>query len=252
MRYAHDAKEHARHAVEWLGGHSLGVILATVVAAGGTWGFVSLAGEVVEGDTQAFDVWAVRALRDADGGQVGPGWLHEMGRDATALGGILFLTLLTFAVVGFLLIRRQRGAALLVAAATVGGWAISTALKWGFARPRPDVVEHLSVVHTSSFPSGHSMLSAVVYLTLGGLLTRFVEGNAVKAYLLGCAILVTILVGLSRVYVGVHYPTDVLAGWTAGTVWAMLCWLAARSLQRRGRVERETEHDDAAVAARAG
>ena len=233
--------EAARRFWRWIGGHSLAVIAAVLIVAGGTWGFVALAGEVVEGDTQAFDVRAVEALRHPDGSQIGPGWLREMGRDATALGGILFLTLLAAIVVGFLLIRGQRGAAGFVAASTAGAWLASSALKWGFDRPRPDVVPQLSVVYTSSFPSGHSMLSAAVYLTLGGLLARFVRGEAVKAYLLGCAVFLTLLVGVSRVYMGVHYPTDVLAGWTAGAVWAMLCWLAARWLQQRGGVEREGE-----------
>jgi len=115
------------------------------------------------------------------------------------------------------------------------------ALKQLFDRPRPDLVPRLSYVMTSSFPSGHSMLSAAVYLTLGALLARFESNLLLKAHVLGWALLFTVLVGVSRVYMGVHWPTDVLAGWAAGAAWASLCWLVARLLQRRGRVEADLD-----------
>jgi undecaprenyl-diphosphatase len=190
-----------------------------------------------------FDEWAIRAMRNADdpAKPIGPAWLHEAGRDLTALGGVAVLTLITVAVAGFLWLRKMFGAMWLVLAATLGGLAVSSALKSAFERPRPDLVPHLSIVHSSSFPSGHSMLSATVYLTLGALLGRFVQPLRLKAYFLLVALILTFLVGVSRVYVGVHYPTDVLAGWSAGLAWALLCWLAARALQQRGAVEPETK-----------
>lgn len=125
-------------------------------------------------------------------------------------------------------------------AAIIGGVVVSTLLKSLFDRPRPDLVPHLSHVYTSSFPSGHSMLSAIVYLTLGSLLAAVMPSRKLKVYVLAVAIIVTVVVGASRVYLGVHYPTDVLAGWLAGLVWALLCWLIARWLQRRGKVEPES------------
>jgi undecaprenyl-diphosphatase len=224
---------------EWIGKYELHVLIGLLVAAGAVWIFVVIADEVMEGDTQQFDEWAVRVLRKPDdlAKPIGPTWLVEVGRDLTALGGVAALTLITLAVVGFLWLRRMYGAMWLVLAATLGGLVAATLLKSLFDRPRPNLVPHLSLVYTTSFPSGHSMLSATVYLTLGALLGRFVLERSLKAYFLIVALVLTGLVGISRVYLGVHYPTDVLAGWTAGLAWAIVCWLVARSLQKRGKVE---------------
>ncbi len=223
-------------ALRWIGQYEFTVLAALLIVVVGIWGFVELAEEVGEGDTTHFDEWAVRALREpgdpAD--PLGPRWLEEIGRDLTALGGNVVLTLFTLAVAGFLWMRRMYQALALLAVAVLGGLVLSTGLKEFFDRPRPNLVPHLAVTYTSSFPSGHSMLSAVTYLTLGALLARFVKEPQLKAYFLVVAVLLTVLVGISRVYLGVHYPTDVLAGWTAGLVWALLCWLAALYLQRRG------------------
>jgi len=229
--------------ISWLAGHVNIVLVAVLLIVGGTWGFIELADEVREGDTQRFDDWAVRAMRRADDPSrpIGPHWLPEVGRDLTALGGVAVLSLTTAFVAGYLLIVRKYHAMWLVLAATLGGLLISTLLKQLIDRARPDLVPHLSNVYTSSFPSGHSMLSAVVYLTLGALLTRLASERRVKLYFLAAALLLTFLVGVSRVYMGVHYPTDVLAGWTAGLVWALLCWLVARYLQRRGAVEKDAD-----------
>ena len=229
--------------ISWLAGHVNIVLVAVLLIVGGTWGFIELADEVREGDTQRFDDWAVRAMRRADDPSrpIGPHWLPEVGRDLTALGGVAVLSLTTAFVAGYLLIVRKYHAMWLVLAATLGGLLISTLLKHLIDRARPDLVPHLSHVYTSSFPSGHSMLSAVVYLTLGALLTRLASERRVKLYFLAAALLLTFLVGVSRVYMGVHYPTDVLAGWTAGLVWALLCWLVARHLQRRGAVEKDAD-----------
>lgn len=217
------------------------VLLVLLTIVGGTWGFIRLANLVAGQTTQHFDERMLLALRrpDEPARPVGPAWLHEVARDVTALGGVTALALLTAAVAGFLLLRGQTHAMWLVLVATAGGLLISLLLKGNYERPRPSVVLPLTQVHTSSFPSGHSMMSAVVYLTLGSLLARLVARRRLKLYILAVAVLLTLLVGLSRVYLGVHYPTDVLAGWMAGLVWALLCWLVARHLQRRGAVEAE-------------
>lgn len=225
--------------VEWLGRHELVVLLAVLVVVAGTWGFIALADVVLEGRTQSLDESVLRALRRPDNPAlpIGPDWMAEVGRDLTAVGGVTVLLLATLAVAGFLLLDRKFATMGFVLAAVAGGLVASSLLKACFARPRPDVVPHLSQVYTSSFPSGHSMMSAVVYLTLGALLARTTTRRPLRFYFLAVALLLTGLVGASRVYMGVHYPTDVLAGWTAGLVWATLCWLAARKLQRRGAIE---------------
>ena len=227
----------------WLRSQEIIVFVGLALAVGGVWAFVELADEVIEKETQSIDERIVKSMRRPDNPAVpkGPRWLHEVGRDITALGGVAVLTVVTTLVAGFLMMRRQYHAMWFVLAATAGGLIVSSTLKWIVDRPRPSVVPHLSYVTSSSFPSGHSMLSAVVYLTLGILLVRFVTGRRFRVYFMIVALTLTFLVGVSRVYMGVHYPTDVLAGWSAGLVWAVLCWLVARHLQRRHTLERPDE-----------
>jgi undecaprenyl-diphosphatase len=226
-------------ALAWLASHEPIVLLALAIVVASVWLFADLADEVLEGDTSRFDERVLLMMRQADdpATPIGPSWLAEVGRDITALGGTAVLVLVIVAVCGFLWLTDKHGAMWLVLASTIGGLLLSSMLKYFFARPRPDVVPHLADVHTASFPSGHSMMSAVVYLTLGALLARLVARPLVKLYFLAVACLLSGLVGASRVYLGVHFPTDVLAGWLAGLVWATLCWLVARWLQKRGQVE---------------
>ncbi len=224
----------------WLRRADLIVLLALLALVTGMWVFVGIAAEVTEGGLQGLDERVLLSLRDPDDLRrpLGPGWLQQTAVDISALGGFAVLTLLILSVVCFLLLARKYGSVLLVLVATLGGWALSTGLKGFFDRPRPAVVPHLTHVGSASFPSGHSMLSAVVYLTLGALLARLVAKWSLKLYLIGVAALVAVLVGATRVYLGVHYPSDVLAGWAAGLVWAVACWLTARYLQHRGAVEK--------------
>ena len=219
--------------------HETILLVALVVLAGGAWLFVELADEVREGETAAIDRAILLWMRDRDDPNqtLGPPWLNEIARDFTAMGGVAIIAFLTAATIGALLMQGKSHAAVLVAVAVGGGVLWSLVLKSGFSRPRPDLVPHGSWVSTASFPSGHSMISAATYLTLGALLARVEGGRRTKAYFVGLACVLTFLVGLSRVYLGVHWPTDVLAGWTAGGAWALICWIVARYLQRRGQVE---------------
>ena len=231
------------------------LLAVLALASGALWGFAELADEVLEGETHAFDETILLALRSPTdrSDPLGPRWLEETMRDVTALGGIGVLAFITLAVAGFLALQRKTHAALFVVLAVGGGQLLSTLLKVGFDRPRPDLVPHGAMVSTASFPSGHSMMAAITYLTLGALLARVQPRRRLKLYLLGLAMLLTVAVGVSRVYLGVHWPTDVLAGWALGAAWALLCWAAALWLQRRGQVESEgPEPEGPAAAARRG
>jgi undecaprenyl-diphosphatase len=223
----------------WLSEREPATLLALLLVACAVWAFVEIADEVLEGETQAVDERLLLALRSAADPHdpLGPSWVEELGRDITGLGGVGVLTLLTVASAGFLVLQRKAHLALYLVAAVASGALASQLLKLGFDRPRPDLVPHGQVVYTSSFPSGHSMLSAVAFLTLGALLASAQSSRRMKAYLLGLAIVFATAVGVSRVYLGVHWPSDVLGGWTAGAGWALLCWSIARYLQRRGKLE---------------
>jgi undecaprenyl-diphosphatase len=210
-----------------------------VVVTMGAWGFAEIADEVRDGSTRSIDerlLYAMRSPTDLSD-PIGPKWVEEMARDFTAMGGAAILVFLVLATATYLLLAGKRHAAIFVVVATGGGQLLSSLFKLGFARPRPDLVPHGAWVYSASFPSGHAMVSAVTYLTLGALLARMHRPPALKAFFFGMAIALTLAVGASRVYLGVHWPTDVAAGWAAGSVWASLCWLAAVAFQRRGKVE---------------
>lgn len=209
-----------------------------LLVAGSLLAFAELAGEVAEGDTRAFDEGLLLALRDpADTAEpIGPAWVEAAFRDITALGGRSVLTAVTLAALGYLLLAGRRTTAALVAFAVLGGTLLSTLLKAGFARPRPDLVAHLVEVSSQSFPSGHAMMSTVTWLTLGTLLATAQPTRRLKAYVLGTGIAIALLVGVSRVYLGVHWPTDVLAGWFVGAAWALFCWCVALYLQRHAAI----------------
>jgi undecaprenyl-diphosphatase len=212
-----------------------------LIIAGGIWVFVEVADEVIEGGSQRYDEAILRALRQpGDPSQpIGPIWLKTAALDFTSLGSTAVITLVCTITVGFFVLRRKWGSVILVLVAIAGGAIVNSILKQSFERARPSLVPHLAEVNSLSFPSGHSMLSAITYITLGTLLARTTSDRKIKIYYLATAIFLAGLIGLTRVYLGVHYPTDVLAGWCAGISWALLCSLAARWLQRRGAVEAE-------------
>jgi undecaprenyl-diphosphatase len=217
------------------------VLAVIVVISALLLAFGVLASEVIEGETRAFDEHILLLFRTPvdHAVPIGPPWLNEAMRDITALGSTSVLAIVVAGVVGFLAVSGLRHAAVVVLGSVLIGVAISNSLKWGFGRPRPEFMPREIVVYTASFPSGHTALSAVVYLTLGALLCRTQASVAVKTYILAIAAFLTALVGVSRVYLGVHWPTDVIAGWLIGGAWALVCASVMVWLQRRGQVEPE-------------
>lgn len=224
--------------VDRFGIHRVGTVVAVLICAGLVLAFGAMAEEVMEGDTHKADMAVLMAFRTVEDPSrlIGPPWFQEMVRDLTALGSYAFIILTVACALGYLLLMGKRAMAALMVAAVAGGMAISTLLKQGFDRPRPDI-EHGVQVFTPSFPSGHATLSAVTFLTLGVLLSRISPHWRVRIYFVAVAVVLTFIVGASRVYLGVHYPSDVIAGWCIGTAWALLCWAGALWLQSRGQVE---------------
>ena len=195
----------------------------------------------MEGETLAFDRRIVLAFRKASDPSlpVGPAWVSSVLIDLTALGGPTVLFLMIAAVVGFLVLQGRYRTALFILLTALSGEAVGYAMKALFVRPRPEIVPHLRQAFSSSFPSGHAMQSAIVYLTMGAMLMRLAERRLTKIYCCTVAMGLTFLVGLSRVYLGVHYPTDVLAGWIVGLVWASVCWLMVQHYEVRAGIKAE-------------
>lgn len=203
-------------------------VLAVVIFAT-SWGFIELAGEVMEQETRHIDEMVLLAMREpgdtAD--PIGPPWLEEMTRDITALGGFTVLAGVTIIATGVALFSGNRRLAIAGVISVVVGSLLVGVLKHGFNRPRPDLVEHATLVSNPSFPSGHSTMAALVWLTLGIVIARTQSRHRVRVFVVAISVIITLLVGVSRVYLGVHWPTDVLAGWTLGAAWSAVFWLVA-------------------------
>ena len=210
----------------------MGATAALLIATLGGLAFLSIADEVAEGETRVIDLAILDALREPGHPRdlIGPAWLHVAAMDITSLGSLAvlgLLILLAFALLGCL---RRWGEGVLLLVGAGGGLAISQGLKALFARERPGLDYRAVEAVNASFPSGHAMMSAVVFLTLGALAARFAERKRLKALALGAAVILSLLVGLSRIYLGAHWASDVLAGWCVGAAWAMVCWPAAFAL----------------------
>ncbi len=201
--------------------------------AGGIWAVAELIDLIHPGAIRTFDAQVLLAMRSPGdpSDPIGAPWLESLARDITALGSVGILSLLMGAISGYLLLSRRSRIATYLLVAVASGALLSFGLKAVFQRSRPDVVPHIAYASTASFPSGHTMMSAVTYLTLAVFLARVEDRHRVRTYLLLLAAVLTLLVGVSRVYLGVHWPTDVVAGWAFGAAWALLWWWAARSLQ---------------------
>jgi len=170
----------------------------------------------------AFDAWGLRLWREADLSHTGPAWVLEAVRDVTALGGVTLRVSITLVAVGMLAWLRLRREAIVLALTVAGGWAFNTALKWLFSRERPSLVPHLTEAGGHSFPSGHSFNSAAGFIATALAFAALSPHRGVRLTLIAGALMLSALIAFSRVMLGVHYPTDILAGWLGGTGWAFM------------------------------
>lgn len=225
-------------------------LMLIILIAGGFWGFIELAETATTHTNHHVDTTILLWFRSPEdlSDPIGPTWFEEAARDITALGSVTVLSLATLSAVGLMFIQGQHRAAVFLATAVVGGVLISFSLKELIDRPRPTLVPHGTRVYSQSFPSGHASMSAVAFLTIGALVTRSQTAKqqklssqsarrashlrATRWYIMGIAVVLALLVGTSRVYLGVHWPSDVLAGWILGAAWAAICWLLFRRWQQ--------------------
>ncbi len=201
------------------------------------WGGLAAFTAAAEGSATQIERQIVLALRSADdpARMIGSRWMEEIMRDFTALGGYAVLTIVVVTATVFFRLTTTDVQAKFLLATTVGGYVVGMTLKLVVGRERPAIVPHLSHVDSSSLPSVHSMMSTVVYLTIGLLLAGRQRDSRVRRLLVGLPLILTVLVGCSRVFMGVHYPSDVLAGWTAGLLWTAAAFRMDRRLtERRG------------------
>ncbi|MEO5938622.1 MAG: phosphatase PAP2 family protein [Sphingomonas sp.] len=211
---------------------ALGLLVVSLVGLG-----AHLADELIEGEGWSFDTRLLLALRVPGHPQtpIGPHWLLQSATDITALGGATLMWLFGIAGLAWLLWVGKRAEAAWIAVSLIGASLIDNGLKAWIARPRPALVPHLAQVTDASFPSGHAMVSAALYLTLALMLAEGAKSWAARGAIVAFGAVLAVLIGCSRVYLGVHWPSDVLAGWSFGTAWALAVFAGNRWLKRSGR-----------------
>lgn len=225
--------------INWVASHERAVLAGWLLIVAGTWAFFGIAASVSGGHSKEFDEQVVRMFRQPDQPQetIGPKWLAQFAREITALGSYSALMIVVTISAIFLSAADQKIALRTLLWASLSGYGFMALLKLRFQRPRPDLVPHLADFHSSSFPSGHALMSALVYVTLAFQLLRVVRKRRLRFAIIVTAIMLTTVVGASRVFLGVHFPSDVLAGWTAGLVWSLLWLIGARRWQVRHDLE---------------
>jgi undecaprenyl-diphosphatase len=210
------------------------LVAAVLLVIASTWVFIELLDEILEDETEEIDAWIMGVLHSGPDPNIpiGPDWIIAAALDLTALGGPAVLTLTVALVSGYLALLRDFRSMRLVLITSILGLGLNSLLKVVVGRERPPEAVRLAHETTASFPSGHSALAAIIYLTLGAILAVTRPRRRERIYIIAAALLITGMVGLTRVYLGVHYPTDVLAGWSVGLAWTLVCLIIAHRLQR--------------------
>jgi undecaprenyl-diphosphatase len=224
-----------RHLLQRVESRALVLVIA---AAAALWAFFGIGGEMGEGETLGLDRRILLALREPGdiSDPIGSQSLQEAMRDVTALGGVTVVTLATVVGVLAFLLHRKRWHAGILAGTVILADIASEGLKFLYDRPRPDLVPHGSYVYSASFPSGHSTLSAATYLTLAMLISSLEPNRGTKGMVFALALSLVLGIGFSRVYLGVHWPSDVLAGWCLGAACALAAWTVLLRLGGRDQV----------------
>ena len=212
-----------------------------VLAAGGLGLVATIIDAIAHGGTFRLDDTLLLALRRPGhlDQPIGPAWLLQSATDLSALGGFTLQWLLGGATLLFLLLARRRAEAAWLAASAVGASVLNASLKSMLHRPRPELVPHLAQVSNASFPSGHAMISAAIYFTIGLMLSETQTQRSARIFVMMVCSLLVLLIGVSRIYLGVHWPTDVLAGWCLGSLWALAVFGLNRTLRARSAAGRQ-------------
>lgn len=187
--------------------------------------FSILAALDVRGALHGFDVAILTSLADGRSGEIKVARYSETMRDITSLGGTTLIIFATTATVLWFFQLGQKGKAALMALTVITSSALNNTLKQFFDLPRPDIFPHGTLVSSMTFPSGHTFTGAVTYLTIAFLIYQLEIKPQLKIFAFCTAIFVSFWIGISRLYLGVHWPSDVIASWILALGWCALCWM---------------------------
>lgn len=217
-----------------LGRIEIALLAAWVALAGAIWAFLAIGSEMREGELTAFDLWVLGAFRRP--GQphaaTGPHWLMESMRDITSLGGVTLLVIITVLSVIVLLAHSRKAQALVMAICVPLAQLSSGLFKDLYERSRPSFAIYGDLPTSMSFPSGHSTVAAATYFVLAVIVSSLEAKRSMKILAFAVAALLSLMIGFSRIYLGVHWPSDVIAGWCLGAAWALIAAVALRLLRQ--------------------